>query len=1039
MAHQIVATSVPRGLDGVSGYQTVLKSAGIPPRVFDRLKARSGYSHRYPHGDSRNPVVYLHRIEELGGSRWHVLGCIRDAGSDHTGRSNFLAHMLAIDTTEARGKLGGPAAAAMARGCFLDKWDRPPESTAPAKTLVAADRPPQPGDMPAWNAAGLDPGLAGDLAAAAMASRKVALVTRPGDDVLALFADALRLVEPSKRWGVTFSTCAIEDFDGTWKAVRADLAESKDLRDGKATLIDLTANPKSSADPYAQFARGEINVLPWQKPVALPEPELEAVEPATAQSAEISIEKRAPKASKIQHKTNASQTVEGATRERRRRYEQEAPPRTWWHAIVIGSLSLLIIGALAAILFREGLLGLLRSPEPRPFQSVAKDEDEPERPRTIDPKDTPGYREATKVQKARKRLESGIAGKTHDSLRDEAEAFQSFIDDLRRGRDGSPPLRIQAKDDADGDPRIGLEDVIKACDQVATILESEAGLKLDDAEKAESDFKIATERLAQIKTQVESLAAAERQQIAEDRKRNQQRQRRDAFIALQSLAKTVSLPTAATASGIDIGDTKRPTGRGIEKIDLGPFAHAFLVEPRFRLAIPRDTVDGSEFKAEIMKVDVEGDPRWEIRYLPSAVGVDGGKQTAKPRPLAFLAASAGHLFLEVLPSNELRMPPFALLRRSVLLVESKDPESPEAPAVTHEIRLVEPKQAQPFVIDPFAVRQQELAVSPPAGIARTVRGPEGHGTCELPINGLRFEAEFPKSEKVSLEIAHPVNEDGKDDSDAGIREWRVALAPPGGDLQIQAVIKLSLPQAMMTVRTEFGGKNAHIFSKEKIKEFFINKPEDKLKDLHRRFKSRVDKGKGFRFTEAQKKEGDILAWFDAGLASPRGGLDMPMPAHETVKSSFITFLKEQHDAAEKGQRLGLPETWDDFLRSCKDVRDENEWKTIFTDRIEKWSVWFWPKFEKQWQEHLKLFQGALSERHTINIAAITSLAYDETGRAFEVPLVIGDATARPGLWRPIGVPATERKPGGDGKADAAVDDKSAPPATAGSGKSIGID
>ena len=189
MAHQIVATSVPRGLDGVSGYQTVLKSSGIPPRVFDRLKARSGYSHRYPHGDSRNPVIYVHRIEELGGSRWHVLGCIRDAGSDHTGRSNFLAHMLAIDAAEARGKPGGPAAAAIARGCFLESWNRPPDPAAPAKTLVAADRPTQPGDAPAWTAAGLDPGLAGDLAAAAMAGQKVVLLTRPGDDVLALFAD----------------------------------------------------------------------------------------------------------------------------------------------------------------------------------------------------------------------------------------------------------------------------------------------------------------------------------------------------------------------------------------------------------------------------------------------------------------------------------------------------------------------------------------------------------------------------------------------------------------------------------------------------------------------------------------------------------------------------------------------------------------------------------------------------------------------------------------------------------------------------------
>jgi hypothetical protein len=1041
MAHQIVATSVPRGLDGVSGYQTVLKSAGIPPRVFDRLKARSGYSHRYPHGDSRNPVVFIHRIEELAGSRWHVLGCIRDAGSDHTGRSNFLAHMLAIDTAEARGKPGGPAAAAMARGCFLDKWDRPPEPTAPAKTLVAADRPAQPGDMPAWNAAGVDPGLAGDLAAAAMANQKVVMVTRPSDDVLALFVDAMRLVEPSKRWSVTFSTCAIEDFDGTWKAVRADLAESKDLRDGKATLIDLTTNPRGSATPYAQFARGEIDVLPWQKPTAAPEPEQEAEEPAIADaSKKIGIEKRGPNDSKKLQKTYTAKADEGSGRERRRRYEEEVPPRAPWHAIAIGGLSLLLIATLVAIPFRDELTGLLRSPEPRPIESEPVAVTKPDKPRPIDAKDTPEYRAATKLRDARKSLENGVAGKTNAHLCADAKALLTYIDDLRRGHDGKPPLQIRAKDGAERDPRFGVEEVITVCNRVAGVLESDTGLMLKDFENATSDFKAAADRLALLKTQVDDLAADELTILEKQKRDGQRKRRQDAFVALQSLVKAVRLPTAAAASGVDIGETSRPAGRGVNKIDLGPFAPADLVEPTFRLAVPRDTVEGGEFRAQIVTLDGEGDPRWEIRYLPSAVALDGGKQTAKPRPLAYLVACEGRLFLEVPQSNELWMPPFALLRRSVLLVESKDPEAPKAPAVVHEIRLIEPKQVQSLVIDPFAERQQELAISPPAGIARKVRGPEGHGTCELPISGLRFEAAFPKSEKVSFELAHAVNEDGKEDSDVGIREWRVALAPPDSDLQIQAVIKLSLPQAMMTVRTDFGGKKAHVFSKAKVKEFFINEPEGKLRSIHRQFKSRVDKGLRFRFTETQTKQADILAWFEAGLASQqKTGMGMPMPNHETVKQSFSTFLQEKYDNAAEDKRRALPETWDDFLKRCQDVRDEDEWKSVFVDRIDKWSDWFWPQFEKQWQEHLKLFQGALSERHTIQIKAITSLAYDEKENVFEVPLVIGDTTAQPNGWRANGAPAKDRKLGNDGKDDPVGDGKATPPAAAGSGNSVGLD
>ena len=109
MAVELVITSARKGLDGGSGYQPVLRTKGLKPAIAERLQLRSGYPHPYSHGDRRNPVVFVHRIERVGGETLHVLARICDAGSDHTGRSNFLAHLVAIDDGEARRKGSGPA------------------------------------------------------------------------------------------------------------------------------------------------------------------------------------------------------------------------------------------------------------------------------------------------------------------------------------------------------------------------------------------------------------------------------------------------------------------------------------------------------------------------------------------------------------------------------------------------------------------------------------------------------------------------------------------------------------------------------------------------------------------------------------------------------------------------------------------------------------------------------------------------------------------------------------------------------------------
>jgi hypothetical protein len=1031
MAHQIVATSVPRGLDGVSGYQTVLKSASIPPRLFDRLKARSGYSHRYPHGDSRNPVIYLHRVEELGGGRWHVLGCIRDAGSDHTGRSNFLAHMLGIDAAEARGKLGGPAAAAMARGCFVEKWDGPPEPAALAKTLVAADRPPQSGDVPAWTAAGLDPGLAGDLAAAAMANRKVVMVTRPGDDVLAMFADALRMVEPSKRWGVTFNTCAIEDFDGVWKAIRSDLADAKDLRDSRAVLIDLTAGARGSADPYARFARGEAESLPWQKRFEPAEPvrQTEAGEP-----------ERRPRKENEPGKEYVTKepTTKRASRaewrgDRRPPYGDEEPSRVPWDWFMVAGVSLLMVGALVAMIFRDQLFGLGRSTQTKKIVPMTELTIETVKPSSIDARATTEYQRLQQLEEAKSRLAAGVDGKTHDELREDANALLRHIGQLRRGQDGGIPLQLLLDEGAERDPSRAVEQVIAKCNHVAQVLETVGVLRIEDITHAEAELKSAVDELASLKPQIDALAVTERKKLdakklAAEAEALRQRQQR-AFEELQSLVEAVSLPTAADASGTDLDGPRKVAPGSAETINLGSFVVADLVEPQFRLAVPRDKVVEQEFKAQVVNVGGQNDMRWEIRYVPQGVALEGEKTTAKPRPLAFLVARDGHLVLEVPRSNELWHPPFALLRRSVLLVEAKDPAAPAAPPVVREIRLVKPTKVKPMMFNIFEEDRQEMKIIPPAGIAR-------HSG--IPIASLRFEAEFPGGRKESLELP----KDARAGTDPGIGEWDLPLAELEPDLAIQAVVKLSLPQATMTVQTKFTGRKASHVDMDTVKRYSLDKPNNVLNNLKRGFTTRVESGKRFNFIEKQTKEGEkeILAWFDKPLAGlQRGGMGLTMAGHETVQKSFTLFLKERYDEAAKGMKPGrqpsLPEKWDEFFTLCSEVKDANDWENVFTNQVSAWADWFWPQFEKQWEENVKLYGQIPREPREIRIIGITSLAYDETGKAYDVPLVIGESARRPNQNHGSGLDGGSGFDGGAGLNSSAV----SPPSGAGASGSVGID
>jgi hypothetical protein len=266
---RVVVTSVPRGLDGGTGFQTVLRTHGLSPAIAERLTIRASYSHPYGLGDARNPHVIFHRIETLAGKTIHVLGSVRDAGTSYTGRSNHLAELIAVDAAETGSLLGGPAFAARSFP-WLSRWTGDPrevprseESTIPTRDSLDPEFTGRPSRCVAWERATGDAGWAGELAQSFLDGRRALLWAGHDVDILELFTEAARLLPASLRWQLTFNTCEIEPFPAHWRAVRPELGlvgkyePKNELRLVIAKIRENRSRPEHDHALVRQ-ARGEL-------------------------------------------------------------------------------------------------------------------------------------------------------------------------------------------------------------------------------------------------------------------------------------------------------------------------------------------------------------------------------------------------------------------------------------------------------------------------------------------------------------------------------------------------------------------------------------------------------------------------------------------------------------------------------------------------------------------------------------------------------------------------------------------------------------
>ena len=129
MPQQLIYTSAPRGLvAGRSGYCTVARSATMRDALALRLEQLSYYQHLSLSGGRERPI-FACRVLDIRGARFHVLSRIQDAGLDFTGRTNFIAHHLAVAPEEIA-QLPSPAIGFSQWAGWVTAWNREPEALA---------------------------------------------------------------------------------------------------------------------------------------------------------------------------------------------------------------------------------------------------------------------------------------------------------------------------------------------------------------------------------------------------------------------------------------------------------------------------------------------------------------------------------------------------------------------------------------------------------------------------------------------------------------------------------------------------------------------------------------------------------------------------------------------------------------------------------------------------------------------------------------------------------------------------------------------
>lgn len=257
MARQLIYTSAPRLLEaGRTGFGTVARNRDLTPMLVQTLERASQFSRQA--GLDRQRLVYTHRIVPDGATRCHVISCIRDAGTDYTGRTNHIAHHLVIDQGEAAllMALGVTPADVATQFAWLPRWDDSPKQLAENIDLRSID-PSNPSHAYAWIRTSGDPAHRA-LLTQPETSRGCYLLLDPARSApaLELFREAMA-TEPRESWSTTFTSDlqpGEDAFDYQWRALPTNSPLAGSAHDSRLPVYDVS-NPTSLPRLKAPLSR----------------------------------------------------------------------------------------------------------------------------------------------------------------------------------------------------------------------------------------------------------------------------------------------------------------------------------------------------------------------------------------------------------------------------------------------------------------------------------------------------------------------------------------------------------------------------------------------------------------------------------------------------------------------------------------------------------------------------------------------------------------------------------------------------------------
>lgn len=210
MIAELVHTSLPRGLDGGTGFSVAGRTGGMPRALTDALSALSGLPEAWKGASDEARAMHVTRcIEWQGVARW-VASVIRPCGVDHTGRGNRIAHHRLLESNEIEHAC--PVAILQDSARWMPDWSGAPRELDPPKPIG-----PMPGAAGAvlWKQLFGDEGVADAALEIAMRSGVGAWIVVPsGRDRLQLLAELVADLPLHERWTRGWSTRVLRPAGG---------------------------------------------------------------------------------------------------------------------------------------------------------------------------------------------------------------------------------------------------------------------------------------------------------------------------------------------------------------------------------------------------------------------------------------------------------------------------------------------------------------------------------------------------------------------------------------------------------------------------------------------------------------------------------------------------------------------------------------------------------------------------------------------------------------------------------------------------------